>query len=102
MGGIFVIAPGDLIITANDQTKTYGEEFTFEGTEFSVVGLAEGDSVDSVTLISAGAAGTAEVGDSPFDIEASDAVGTGLEKYTLVFEDRQFCRRARPPHGHGK
>lgn len=90
VGGIFVIAPGDLIITANDQTKTYGETFTFDGTEFTVVGLAEGDSVDSVTLTSAGALGTAQITDGPFAIEASDAVGTGLENYTLVFEDGSF------------
>lgn len=90
VSGIFVIAPGDLIITANDQTKVYGEAFTFDGTEFTVVGLAEGDSVDSVTLTSAGALGTAQVADGPFAIEASDAVGTGLESYTLVFEDGSF------------
>ena len=87
VNGILVVAPGDLIITANDQTKVYGTAFTFDGTEFTVTGLAAGDSVDSVTLTSAGASETAQVGDGPFAIVASNAVGTGLEKYTLVFAD---------------
>ena len=87
VNGVFVVAPGNLTITALDQTKVYGSTFTFDGTEFSVVGLAEGDSVDSVTLASAGAAGTAQVAGSPFAIVASDAVGTGLDKYTLIFAD---------------
>lgn len=90
VNGVFIVAPGNLTITALDQTKTYGSVFTFNGTEFTVAGLAEGDSVDSVTLTSAGAAGTAQVADGPFTITASDAVGTGLEKYTLVFADGSF------------
>ncbi|NNK16546.1 MAG: hypothetical protein HKP51_06545, partial [Sulfitobacter sp.] len=90
VNGIMIIAPGNLTITANDQTKVYGTEFTFDGTEFTVVGLAEGDSVDSVTLNSDGAAGTAQVADGPFAIIASDAVGTGLDKYTLIFADGSF------------
>ncbi|MCX7561219.1 MBG domain-containing protein [Sulfitobacter sp. F26204] len=87
VNGVFIVAPGNLTITALDQTKIYGSDLVFDGTEFSVVGLAEGDSVDSVTLVSAGAAGTAQVTDGPFAIVASDAVGTGLEKYSLVFAD---------------
>ncbi|WP_281993029.1 MBG domain-containing protein [Sulfitobacter geojensis] len=90
VNGVFIVAPGNLTITALDQTKTYGSVFSFNGTEFTVAGLAEGDSVDSVTLTSAGAAGTAQVADGPFTITASDAVGTGLEKYTLVFADGSF------------
>ncbi|MFK7837122.1 MAG: MBG domain-containing protein [Sulfitobacter sp.] len=87
VNGLMVVAPGNLIITANDQTKVYGGEFTFDGSEFTVTGLAPGDSVDSVTLASAGAAGTAQVGDGPFAIVASNPVGTGLAQYTLIFAD---------------
>ncbi|MFY0648709.1 MBG domain-containing protein [Sulfitobacter geojensis] len=90
VNGVFIVAPGNLTITALDQTKTYGSVFSFNGTEFTVAGLAEGDSVDSVTLTSAGAAGTAQIADGPFTITPSDAVGTGLEKYTLVFADGTF------------
>lgn len=85
--GLLVIAPGNLIITANDISKLYGTELTFDGTEFSVTGLAEGDSVTSVTLASAGTAATAQVAGSPYVITPSDPVGTGLDKYTLVFAD---------------
>ncbi|WP_276153166.1 MULTISPECIES: MBG domain-containing protein [unclassified Sulfitobacter] len=91
VNGVFVVAPGNLVITALDQTKVYGSTFTFNGTEFSVTGLAEGDSVDSVTLTSAGADGSAQVGDGPFTITASNAVGTGLDQYTLVFADGSFA-----------
>ena len=88
--GVMIVAPGNLTITAIDQTKVYGTEFTFDGTEFTVVGLAEGDSVDSVTLNSDGAAGTAQRADGPFAIVASDAVGTGLDNYALIFADGSF------------
>ena len=54
--GTLTVGLADLTITAADQSKTYGDTFTFAGTEFSVVGLEPGDSVDSVTLTSAGAA----------------------------------------------
>ncbi|KIN70289.1 Filamentous hemagglutinin outer membrane protein [Sulfitobacter noctilucae] len=90
VNGVFIVAPGNLTITANDQTKVYGDTFAFDGSEFTVVGLAEGDSVDSVTLTSDGADANAQVADGPFLITPSDAVGTGLEKYTLVFADGSF------------
>ena len=69
-----------LDITANNQSKTYGDTFTFTGTEFTVgVGqLKNSDSVASVTLTSAGAAGTATVAGSPYTITPSAAMGTGL------------------------
>ncbi len=58
--------------------KTYGDAVTFAGTEFTTSGLINGDAVSSVTLTSAGAAATATVAGSPYDIVASGAVGTGL------------------------
>src|SRR5919108_105681 len=53
-----------LAITANNQSKTYGDTFTFTGSEFSTGAgdLVNGDTVASVTLTSAGGAGTAGVG----------------------------------------
>ncbi|HSL28108.1 MAG TPA: MBG domain-containing protein [Anaerolineales bacterium] len=74
-----------LTITADDQNKTYGEPFTFTGTEFSVVGLVNGDDVASVTLTSTGAAASAPVGDYP--IVASNATGSGLDNYTISYEN---------------
>ena len=38
-----------------------------------------------MTLTSTGAAGTATVAGSPYDITASDAVGSGLDNYTISY-----------------
>ena len=74
-----------LSITANNRTKTYGDAVVFAGTEFSASGLVNTDAVTSVTLTSAGAAATATVVGSPYDITASAAVGTGLTNYTISY-----------------
>ncbi len=79
------ITPADLVITANDQSKTYGDTFTFTGSEFMSSGLLGSDSVNSVSLTSAGAVNTANVGD--YDIEASSALGTGLSNYSISYVD---------------
>ena len=78
-----------LDITANNQSKTYGDIFTFTGSEFTVgVGqLKNSDSVASVTLTSAGAAGTATVAGSPYTITPSAAMGTGLGNYTISYHN---------------
>ena len=74
-----------LTITANNTSKTYGDTVTFAGTEFTASGLVNGDTVSSVTLTSAGAAATATVADSPYQIVPSNAVGTGLDKYNITY-----------------
>ena len=84
-GGALTVAPAALTITANDRTKTYGQTFTFAGTEFSSSGLLNADSVTSVTLTSPGAAATATVAGSPYPITPSAAVGTGLANYTISY-----------------
>jgi hypothetical protein len=59
--GTLTVSARPLSITANDQSKTYGQTFTFAGSEFTVHSgdLVNGDTVTSVTLSSAGAAATA-------------------------------------------
>jgi MBG domain-containing protein len=84
------INPGSLTVTADDQSKTYGETFTFDGTEFTADGLVNGDSVDSATLASDGAAGTAGVAGSPYEITISDAVGSGLGNYAISYVSGSF------------
>ena len=76
-----------LTITADDQTKTYGETFTFDGDEFDTGAgqLVNGDAVTSVSLTSAGAAASALVGDYP--VVASAAVGSGLANYAIGYVD---------------
>ena len=78
-----------LDITANNQSKNYGDAFTFTGTEFSTGSgqLKNTDSVASVTLTSAGAAATAGVAGSPYSITASAATGTGLGNYNITYHD---------------
>ena len=77
--GTLTITKAAITITANDQTKEYGEEFTFQGTEFTVTGTFKGsDAVTSVTLASDGAAATAAYTAAGYPITVSDAVGTGL------------------------
>ena len=87
------VTPAALTITADDRTKTYGQTVVFAGTEFSVVGLLNGDTVDSVTLASPGAAATATVAGSPYPITASAAVGSG---------PRQLHHQLRPGEPHGR
>ena len=79
------VSKATLTITADDQGKTYGDTVTFAGTESSTIGLEPGDSVDSVTLTSTGAAADAVVGSYP--IVPSNAVGTGLDNYNITYVD---------------
>ena len=78
-----------LDITANNQSKNYGDTFTFTGSEFTTgMGqLKNTDSVVSVTLTSAGAAATATVAGSPYTITPSAAMGTGLANYIISYHD---------------
>src|SRR5207249_768453 len=78
-----------LDITANNQSKNYGDTFSLMGSEFTVgVGqLKNSDGVTSVTLSSAGAAATATVAGSPYVITSSAAVGSGLGNYTINYHD---------------
>src|SRR5205823_10520139 len=67
-----------LDITANNQSKNYGDTFSLTGSEFTVGAgqLKNSDSVISVSLTSTGAPGTETVGGYP--IVPSAAVGSGL------------------------
>lgn len=56
------VAPAPLTVTANNQNKPYGLPFAFIGTEFSVSGLQNGETVGSAALFSAGALSTASTG----------------------------------------
>jgi hypothetical protein len=75
-----------LTITADNVSKTYGNTYSFLGTEFTDTGLLNGDTVTGVNLASAGAVlATAPVG--PYAITASNAAGTGLSNYTINYVD---------------
>ncbi|MFA5371943.1 MAG: MBG domain-containing protein [Sideroxydans sp.] len=54
-----------LSVTASDASKIYGATYNFTGTEFTPVGLIGNDIISGVTLTSAGAVNTANVGNYP-------------------------------------
>ncbi len=83
--GTLTVNPATLIITANNDVKTYGDPLTFAATAFTDSGLVAGNSITSVTLTSAGAAQSAAAGTS--SIVPSAAVGSGLSNYTITYDD---------------
>jgi hypothetical protein len=83
--GTLTVNAKNLTVTANNLSKTYGDMLTFLGTEFTTSGLANSDTVTSVTLTSTGAPASATVAGSPYPILVSNAVGTGLGNYTISY-----------------
>ena len=83
--GTLTVSPATLVITANDDSKTYGTLKSFSGTAFSETGLmtANGDTITAVSESSTGSPVSASVGN--FDIAVSNAVGTGLSNYTISY-----------------
>ncbi len=81
------VSPAPLSITAANETKTYGQLFTFAGTEFTTSTLYNGDTVTSINLSSLGAAASATVAGSPYSIIPSAALGSGLGNYTITYDD---------------
>src|SRR5260370_1786902 len=74
VNGSLLVNARPLTLTASNQSKTYGNTFTFLGTEFTTAGgqLVNSDTVASVSLSSAGAAETAAKG--PYAITPSAAL----------------------------
>jgi hypothetical protein len=85
------IAPAALTVTAQNQSKTYGDALDLGGTAFTTSGLATGDSVDTVALDSAGAVSTAPVTVVPYAITASAATGAGLDNYDISYVDGELA-----------
>src|SRR4051812_39960373 len=80
-GSTLDITPAPLTITAADGAKLFGAVFT--PSAFSASGLLGADSVDTVTLTSAGSNAAAGAGSYP--IVADAAVGTGLANYSITY-----------------
>ena len=82
------ISPALLTVTPMWNSKIYGDNPIYYGTPttygFTVSsGLVAGDSLSSITLNSAGAAGTAPVGQ--YSVVASAAQGSGLSNYDILY-----------------
>jgi len=69
----------DLIITANNRTKSYGQTTTWTGTEFTSAKLRAGDAIDSVSFSSTGAAAGAGAAGSPYTIIPASASGARFD-----------------------
>ncbi len=85
--GLFTVNKGPLLIAAKNQTKSYGQVFTFAGTEFTPFGLQNSETVGSVNLTSTGAGATANVPGSPYPILAGGATGGTFDpnNYTVGY-----------------
>ena len=75
------ILPAPLAIAAGSDSKIYGSTFT--PVAFTASGLVNGDTVDSVTLTTAG--GTPAAAVASYDITPDAALGTGLTNYTISY-----------------
>jgi hypothetical protein len=71
------ITPAALTITANNQSKTYGQVVTFGSgaTQFTSNGLQNGEAIGSVTLACGGGGAAAAVAGSPYAITLGAATG---------------------------
>ncbi len=75
VNGALVIDPASLVVTADSTSKTYGQTVTYDGTEYTVAGLQNGDTTGMATLTSAGAVSTAGVAVGPYAVTASNLTG---------------------------
>ncbi|MBC6992407.1 MBG domain-containing protein [Hymenobacter sp. BT491] len=91
VAGKLAVSKRNLLITAGNNAKIYGETLTFVGTEFSPAAgaLVNGDQVTSVALTSTGAVATAGVTSvgHEYSIIASQAQGSGLSNYTITYAE---------------
>ena len=87
--GTLTVSPAPLTVAANNQTKTYGNTFTFTGSEFTSTGLVNGDTIGSVSLASTGAPASAHVAGNPYPITASAAAGGTFAagNYTITYNN---------------
>ena len=87
VNGTLAVNPASLTITANNASKYVGQPLSSSGTEFTVSGLQNGQTVGAVTLSSAGATATATLAGSPYAIVPSAATGGTFTpaNYTLTY-----------------
>ena len=87
--GTLTVSMAALTITANNQTKTYGQTVTFGSgsSQFTSSGLQNGETIGSVTLVCSGGAVNAAVSSSPYTITPSAATGGTFTaaNYTITY-----------------
>jgi filamentous hemagglutinin family protein len=86
VNGWLAVTPAPLTVAANNQSKVYGTALDLGTTAFTTTGkLFNGDSINAVTLTSAGATAAASVTGGPYSIVASNAQGSGLGNYAISY-----------------
>ncbi len=78
-----IISLATLTITANNDSKAFGNSKTFNSTAFTETGLLPGDTITGVTETSTGAPASAPTGTYP--IVPSSATGSGLSHYSITY-----------------
>jgi gliding motility-associated-like protein len=88
-----------ITISSVDMSKTYGTDFTFTGTEFSIQGtLASGESITHVDLNSDGVSTDANAGS--YKISAENATGDGgfiASNYNIIYASDGILRVEKIP-----
>ncbi|PAK77168.1 beta strand repeat-containing protein [Acetobacter fabarum] len=80
--GTLTIDPAALIVTAMNQSSTYGQNPALGTTGFSANGLVNGDTISGVRLTTNA---TSASGVGQYGIVASDAFGKGLGNYAISY-----------------
>ena len=81
------VTPAALTVTANNQSKTYGQTVTFDSgsTLFTSSGLQHGETIGSVTLTCAGGDATAAVATYPITPGAATGGTFSTGNYTITY-----------------
>ena len=87
--GTLTVNRADLSVTANSDSKTYGQTRSYESgsSAFSSLGLQNGETIGSVTLVGSGGGASAAVAGSPYTITPSAATGGTFnpDNYNLAY-----------------
>jgi uncharacterized membrane protein YqaE (UPF0057 family) len=97
-----------LTIAATNRSKIFGATYTPDTTppspDLSITGLVNSDTVTNVTLTCPGYAPAALPQPTPYTVTPTNATGTGLGNYTVVYQNGQFtigygtCTGGTPGH----
>ncbi len=83
--GTLTVTKAVLTIKANDRTKVYGTTLTLGTTAFTPTGLQNGETIGGVTLTSAGAINTANVGTYPVIPSGATGGTFNANNYTITY-----------------
>ncbi len=99
VGSTLTITQADLVITADDQSRVYGDVLETASSNFTSVGLVVGDSIDTVAVNSLrGADASTAVGNYADDILISDAQGSSFlaSNYNITYNPGSLEITPRP------